>query len=186
MDKEKKLQNLKKEIEVCPLCKEDGIGVPVFGEGNPDAQVIFVGEAPGREEARTGRPFIGRSGKLLRSLINQIGLKEEDVYITSPVKYLPSYGTPKKKDIIHARTHFDKQLSIIDPQIVILLGKTAAYAVLDEEVAILTRHGEIVEKDGKNFMITLHPAAVLRFNKNEPLLRADFEKAKKLITSNLT
>jgi DNA polymerase len=154
----------------------------VFGEGDPDSRVMFVGEAPGRQEAETGRPFIGRSGQLLRSLIRGIGLTEEDVYITSPVKYLPEYGTPKKQDIVHARTHFDRQVGIIAPQILVLLGKTAMYAVLDEDISILKHHGQMRERDGRTYFLTLHPAAVLRFSKYKSIIEEDFRKLKNHLT----
>src|SRR5580704_5798504 len=103
MNKQQALDKIAKEIENCKLCKVGKNGMAVPGEGNPDAAIAFIGEAPGRQEAATGRPFIGRSGQLLRSLIRGIGLNEEDVYITSPVKYLPDRGTPTSQDIAHGR-----------------------------------------------------------------------------------
>lgn len=181
MSKSEKLKQLEQEILTCKICKEHGIGKMVFGEGNPDAKVMFVGEAPGRQEAESGRPFIGRSGQLLRALIRGIGLKEDEVYITSPVKYLPEYGTPKKTDIIHARTHFDKQVAIIHPQIMVLLGKTACFAILDEDIPLLKEHGTLIKKESNNYFLTLHPAAVLRFSKYKPIIEADFQKMKELL-----
>ena len=91
MKKTKQLEMIAEEIRICEECRIDRVGVAVVGEGNSDADIVFIGEAPGKTEAEEGRPFIGRSGKLLRSLIVSSGLKEEDVYITSPVKYLPVY-----------------------------------------------------------------------------------------------
>ncbi|HSX40464.1 MAG TPA: uracil-DNA glycosylase, partial [Candidatus Saccharimonadales bacterium] len=99
-DKQKALDKITSEIENCKICKVGKSGKAVPGEGNPDADIVFLGEAPGKTEALTGRPFVGRSGKLLRSLIKEAGLKEEDIYITSPVKYLPDRGTPTPADII--------------------------------------------------------------------------------------
>src|ERR1700685_3374875 len=101
MDKQKELDRLAREIENCKICKIGKNGKAVPGEGNPDAKIAFIGEAPGKQEAVIGRPFIGRSGQLLRSLIREIGLKEDEVYITSPVKYLPERGTPTSEDIAH-------------------------------------------------------------------------------------
>ena len=86
MNKKKELLKIAREIEKCALCRKWGTGEPVPGEGNPEAKIVFIGEAPGRQEARTGRPFVGRSGKLLRAAILEAGLSDEDVYITSPVK----------------------------------------------------------------------------------------------------
>src|ERR1043166_605202 len=100
MNKRKELERIAKEIASCKICKRNSIGKPVPGEGNPNARIIFVGEAPGKTEAATGRPFVGRSGKFLRTNIQKIGLNDvKDVYITSPVKYLPKRGTPDKRQI---------------------------------------------------------------------------------------
>jgi DNA polymerase len=184
MNKQIELNKLAKEIEKDDLYKEKFIGKMVFGEGNVDAKIMFVGEAPGKQEAESGRPFIGRSGKLLRSYITGIGLKEADVYITSPVKYLPAHGTPTPKEIERARVHFFKQVDIIQPKLLVLLGKTALYAALNESLPILKHHGEIREKDGRHFFLTLHPAAVLRFSKFKPFLEADFQKLKEFIKKN--
>src|SRR5205814_7925733 len=102
------------EIVTCPICPVGKSGKAVPGEGNPDADIVFIGEAPGKQEAASGRPFIGRSGQLLRNLIRSIGLDDEkDVYITSPVKYLPDRGTPTSQDIAHGRIHLMKQFEVI-------------------------------------------------------------------------
>src|SRR2546425_9448635 len=107
IDKQTQLDKISKEIELCKVCKVGKTGKAVPGEGNPDAKIVFLGEAPGKKEAETGRPFVGRSGQLLRSLIKEVGLKEDEVYITSPVKYLPLRGTPTPQDIAHGKTHLD-------------------------------------------------------------------------------
>src|SRR5581483_4635686 len=138
--KAKALTEIDKEIAECPICPIDKIGKPVPGEGNPDADIVFIGEAPGKTESITGRPFVGRSGKLLRANITRVGLSEEDVYITSPVKYLPKRGTPTPADIAHGREHLVKQLAIIDPKIVVLMGRVAAEGVLQEKVSVTNLH----------------------------------------------
>ena len=181
MNKTEALKKLEKKIASCKLCREHGIGKMVFGEGSVDAEVMFVGEAPGKNEAREGKPFIGRSGKLLRSLIREVGLKEEDVYITSPIKYLPEYGTPKPQDIEHAKPYFNKQIEIINPKLIVLLGSVAAQAVLGEKIPTLKNHGTIVEKNGRKYFLTLHPAAALRFQKFKSLLIQDFSHLAKLM-----
>lgn len=182
MDKQKALDKIAREIEGCDECKVGKHGMAVPGEGNPDADIMFVGEAPGRTEADTGRPFIGRSGKLLRKLINEAGLKEEDVYITSPVKYLPDYITPTPKDIEHGRTHFDKQVEVIDPKIIVLLGRVACLAVIKKNISVVLRHGEIVEENGRKYYITVHPAAALRFTKMKATLEEDFKALKAIVS----
>lgn len=181
MNKKAELEKIVKTIEHCEVCKKDKSGLPVPGEGNFDADIVFLGEAPGKNEAKTGRPFIGRSGQLLRKMIRESGLREEDVFITSPVKYLPDRGTPTKEHIRHGRIHLTKQLAIIDPKIIVLLGATAIYAMLDHVVPVLKEHGTIIEQDGRKYLITLHPAAILRFPKYAPLMREDFEKLNNIV-----
>ncbi len=192
MDQQKELDKVAQEIEICKICKIGKSGKAVPGEGNPDADVVFIGEAPGKNEAMVGRPFIGRSGKLLRRFITEVlGLKESEVFITSPVKYLPDSGTPSSSDIAHGKIHLEKQLEIIDPKIIVLLGRVAVEGVLGLRVAVKKDHGKIIEKDGpsrvghprrsRKYFITLHPAAVVRFAKNRGDFEEDFKKIKKLL-----
>lgn len=187
-DKAVKLERIAKEIERCKVCKKDKSGKAVPGEGNPDASIVFIGEAPGRQEAMTGRPFVGRSGKFLREQIRELGFKEEDVFITSPVKYLPDRGTPTKSHTEHGRIHLTKQLDIINPKIIVLLGKVACLAILNEEIPIKKRHGEIVEKNPstssgqvQKYFISFHPSAALRFPKLKKSFVEDFKKLKSIL-----
>jgi uracil-DNA glycosylase len=183
MNKQQALDIIAKEIEKCKICKVGKSGKSVPGEGNPDAKIVFIGEAPGRQESIIGRPFIGRSGQLLRSFIREAGLKEDEVYITSPVKYLPDRGTPTSDDIAHGRIHLMKQFEIIQPKIVVLLGRVAAEGVLEKKVAVSKEHGQIIaEENGVKYYLTFHPAAALRFpHKFKPLLQKDFGRLQKLI-----
>lgn len=197
MDKASQLQKIAQEIEQCGVCKAGKSGKPVPGEGNPDADIVFVGEAPGKTEAKIGRPFVGRSGELLRSLISEVGLKEEEVFITSPVKYLPGRSarqspdgsrrlaggsTPSSQDIVHGREHLVKQLRAIDPKFVVLLGRVAAEGVLQKKVFVIKEHGKIIhEENGRRYFLTLHPAAAIRFQKYRPVIKADFEILKLLL-----
>jgi uracil-DNA glycosylase len=183
MDKQAALDEITKEIEQCEVCKVDKIGVAVSGEGNPDADVVFIGEAPGKQEAKTGRPFIGPSGKLLRSLIRDVlGLDDvKDVYITSPVKYLPIKITPKPAEIAHGKTHLDKQLAIVDPKIIVLMGGVAAQGVLGEKIAVTSEHGKVLERNGKKYFITVHPAAGLRFPPLKETFKEDFQKLREVL-----
>lgn len=192
------MQKIAKEIESCDVCKIGKSGKAVVGEGSLDSKIVFIGEAPGKNEAIVGRPFIGRSGKLLRSMITSIGLLESEVYITSPVKYLPDRparqspdgsrrlaggGTPTSSDISHGRIHLMRQFEIIKPKFVVLLGRVAAEGVLEKKVAVVKEHGEIIEeKDGVKYFLTLHPAAVLRFPSKYKLeFEKDFKKLKSLL-----
>lgn len=176
-----KLEKIAAEIRRCEVCKNNKSGLSVPGEGNPNAKVLFLGEAPGKQEAASGRPFIGRSGQLLRSLIRQIGLDEKRIFITSVVKYLPDRGTPSRSDILHGRVHLEKQLSIIEPKLVVLLGSVASQGMLDGKYPINKSHGTIIKKDGRKLFLTFHPAAALRFPPLKKLLEEDFKKLKGLI-----
>ncbi len=178
------LQAIAEQIAKCRICKKDKIGVAVPGEGNPNADIVFIGEAPGKQEAKTGRPFIGPAGKMLRGLLAAIKLRDEDVFITSPVKYLPVYVTPKEFDIKHGRIHLFKQLGIIKPKIIVLMGNTACMAVLGEKFPIAKVHGTIIQRERKSYFISYHPAAPLYSPSLRPVLKKDFFKLKKLITAN--
>ena len=182
------LEKIAEEIKRCKICKMGKSGKAVPGEGNPDADIVFIGEAPGRKEAATGRPFIGRSGQLLHSLIREVGLKEEEVYITSPVKYLPAGkaglpgGTPTSSDIAHGRIHLMKQLDVIDPKLIVLMGSVAVQGVLQSRIPVKKEHGKVIEQDGKKYFITLHPAAALRFPPLREIIKEDFQKLKGIIS----
>ena len=180
--KEQALSDIATEIASCRVCKKGKQGLPVPGEGNADADIVFLGEAPGKEEAKTGRPFIGRAGKVLRgNIIEILKLDPLDVYITSPVKYFPPYGRPTSQDIIHGKKHLFAQLAVIQPKLVVLMGSVACEAVLGESVKISQVHGTIVEKDSIRYYITYHPAAILHAPQTRPFLIEDFKKLKKLV-----
>jgi len=182
--KAKALRKIAEKISHCPLCRKGGTGKAVPGEGNPDARIVFIGEAPGREEAKTGRPFVGRSGKLLRQTIRDTGLDEAEVFITSPVHYLPLRGTPSTTMIHHGRKHLFEQLSIIKPDMIVLLGNSACVALLDGKEEITKKHGTLVKRDGRTYFITVHPAYAIRFAKGKEMLLSDFAKLKHLIASS--
>jgi DNA polymerase len=180
--KQKALDKIARKIAACKICQQGKVGLPVPGEGNAAADIVFIGEAPGKEEAKTGRPFIGRSGKLLRQLINETGLSENEVFITSPVKYLPEYVTPTPEDVAHGRVHLMEQFKIIEPKVVVLLGRVAALAVLEKDISVAKERGTVVEKDGLKYLMTYHPAAPLYSPKVKAELLKDFEKLKTLIS----
>jgi uracil-DNA glycosylase family 4 len=181
MKKEKALAQIALEIENCKICKKNSIGLAVPGEGNANADVVFLGEAPGRKESECGRPFVGPSGKILRALIKEVGLTDENIFITSPVKYLPKYVTPTLADVVHGRTHLIAQLDIIQPKIIVLLGRVAALAMLDRNILIAKEHGKIVEQNGRKYLLAYHPAAQLHNPNIKGELLKDFKKLKKLI-----
>ena len=179
--KERELKKIASAIAACRECRKDCTGKPVPGEGSADARVVFIGEAPGREEAKTGRPFVGRSGKLLRQMIREIGLDETMVFITSPVHYLPLRGTPSTAMIEHGKEHLARQLAVIQPEILVLLGATACRALLGRKIEVAKEHGSIVQHEGLTCFITIHPAYAVRFVKGKELLAADFGRVKGLL-----
>jgi DNA polymerase len=181
--KTKALEAIAEAIATCPVCRRDKVGLPVPGEGNPDADIVFLGEAPGKQEAKTGRPFIGPSGKILRQHITELGLAFEDVFITSPVKYLPSYVTPTNEDIAHGKIHLAEQLEIIDPKVIVLLGRVAALAMLGGKGPVLKTHGTFLEQDDRTYFLTIHPAAQLYSPKMAAVLSEDFKKLKNFLAS---
>lgn len=175
------LESIAKQIERCRVCKLNKIGKAVPGEGSPDARVMFVGEAPGKTESQTGRPFVGRSGKLLREMILEAGLDEQEVFITSALKYLPEHVTPKPAEIEHGRGHLFKQIEVIKPDIIVLLGRFAALSILHENISMVESRGKIIEKDGRRYLIMYHPAAALYTNALRGSLMMDFNTLKRLL-----
>lgn len=183
------LDQIAQEIALCTACKVGKIGKAVPGEGDPNAKIVFIGEAPGRTEGETGKPFIGRSGQYLTKLIESIGLNRKDVFITSPVKYFPvikrTNGTvigraPTDAEIAHGKTHLFRQLNVIKPKIIVLLGRVAAVALLGKSPMISQAHGTSITQDRRKYFITYHPAAAIRFKKFKPLIESDFKKFKRL------
>ncbi|GAC1412481.1 MAG: uracil-DNA glycosylase [Candidatus Doudnabacteria bacterium] len=183
--KQQQLDLIAEEIENCKLCKKNTIGKAVPGEGNADADIIFIGEAPGKNEAETGKPFIGRAGKLLRAGIASLGIKDEEVFITSPVKRLPKHITPTFAEIEHGKKHLLKQFNIIDPKIVVLLGRVGALAMLGKNLQMTKEHGKILNgEDGRLYFLMLHPAAPLHSPKLRVELDSDFKKLKALLNKH--
>jgi len=178
--KKNRLAQIASLISQCKQCRRNKIGLPVPGEGSANARVMFVGEAPGKTEAQTGRPFVGRAGKLLRELIAQAGLKPSEIFITSPVKYLPKHVTPTVKEITHGRGHLVEQIAVIRPKLIVLLGRVAVKAVLNRDCSPAKEHGTIIRRDGQEYFVMYHPAAALHAPALRPVLRRDFAKLKKI------
>jgi DNA polymerase len=114
-------------------------------------------------------------------MIGEIGLDERRVFITSPVHYLPLRGTPSAKTVLHGREHLLKQLSVIDPEIVVLLGNTACLALFGSKASLTREHGRVVRKDGRTYLITYHPAYAMRFPEGKKQFASDFAKLKALL-----
>ena len=145
----------------CPLSA--GRQTIVFGEGNPEADVVFVGEGPGAEEDRTGRPFVGRAGELLDKMIRSVGWEREEVYICNVVKCRPPNNRdPAREEVAACSPFLVAQIRAIAPRVIVTLGKPAISTLLGRNVAITRERGTWKEWNGIPVMPTFHPAYLLR------------------------
>lgn len=176
------LTQLHQEIENCtrcPLYKDATFAVP--GEGPAGAQIMFVGEAPGRYEDTTGRPFVGRAGQLLTTLIEATGLKRNEVFITSIVKHRPPRNrAPTPRETHACKYWLDKQLDIIKPKLIVTLGRFGMEYFLPRE-KITQVHGKIYRLNGSYLFPVYHPAYGLRGTRALRALKDDFRKLKEVI-----
>jgi DNA polymerase len=167
----------------CPLATQ-GRSQVVFGVGNREADLVFVGEGPGAEEDKQGVPFVGRAGQLLTRLIEGIGMSRDDVYICNVVKCRPPGNRdPLPDEIATCRPYLEAQLDLLDPSVIVSLGNFATKLLLDTKVGITKLRGqEHPYRDGAVLIPMLHPAAVLR-NGGAALAqaRADFVTAKRAL-----
>ena len=150
--------------QLCPiLCKSRK--TTVFGEGNPDTEVFFIGEAPGAEENRTGRPFVGPAGQLLRNFIKACGWAPEDVYIANIIKCQPPQNrTPSKEEAANCRLILDLQIRIINPSYIVCLGATAAQSILGVDTPIGQLRGRFYEYNDRKVVCTYHPSFIIRMD----------------------
>jgi DNA polymerase len=155
----------------------------VFGEGNPKAKLMFIGEGPGREEDESGRPFVGRAGQLLTKIIEAMGLKREDVYIANIVKCRPPANrTPLEDEIINCAPYLMQQIKVIKPKVIVTLGSPASCTLLNEKIKISSIRGTFYEwNDGIKLMPTFHPAYLLRNPNDKKLVWEDVQKVMPLI-----
>ncbi|MEK7556579.1 MAG: uracil-DNA glycosylase [Patescibacteria group bacterium] len=181
-EKEEALDKLHKQIEKADLPLKTAASRLVPGEGNPNADVVFVGEAPGVEEDKQGRPFVGAAGKFLNQLIESIGWKREDVYIANLIKHRPPNNRDPLPIEIEAYTPWlDKQLDIIKPKLIVTLGRYSMAYFLGEGLSITKVHGQPKRKGGRVVMPMYHPAAALYRGDLRPVLAAEFKKIPKVL-----
>lgn len=182
------LEELHKKAAICTKCPlHKGRTQVVFGEGNPEAQLVFVGEAPGAEEDIQGKPFVGAAGQLLTKIIEAMGMKRSDVYICNIIKCRPSQNRqPLLEEISACKPYIVAQLDIIQPKIVCALGRYAVLALLGKDEPISKIRGNFYEckginpalacKGGVKVMPTFHPAYLLRNPSAKRLVWADMKK----------
>ena len=159
------LAAVRADIGDCTRCKLHGLGRKqiVFGVGNPHAELMFVGEAPGGDEDIQGIPFVGRAGQLLTKIIEAIGLKRDEVYIANVIKCRPPQNrNPEPDEVDTCRPFLFQQIDIIAPKVIVALGKFAAQTLLETADPISRLRGRVYEYRGAKLIPTFHPAYLLR------------------------
>ncbi len=176
------LEKIRKQVVVCTnceLCKTRTNAVP--GKGSPNAQIMFIGEAPGRTEDLRGEPFVGAAGKKLDTLLENNGILRESVYITNVVKCRPPNNRIPTLDEQQACSEYLKaEIEFINPKVICVLGNTACNSILGQG-DITKNHGQIVEKNGRTYFLTFHPAATIYNQQLYSLMEQDIRLLKKLI-----
>lgn len=158
------LVKIREDIGDCTRCKlHKGRNKIVFGDGNPKARLVFVGEGPGADEDKQGLPFVGRAGRLLTQMIEAMGLQRQDVYICNVVKCRPPDNRkPEDDEVSTCSPYLLRQLDVIDPKVLVCLGAVAAQTLLETTRGISQFRGEWMTWHGHKLMATYHPAYLLR------------------------
>ena len=158
------LDDLANQASACTACSlSQGRTQVVFGVGNPEADIVFIGEAPGRDEDIQGKPFVGRAGKLLDRMLASLGLDRTSAYIMNVIKCRPPGNRdPKPEEVVACSRWFEPQWQAIDPKMVVLLGRVAAHEVLSTDAPLATLRGRWHEVRGVPVRVTYHPAYLLR------------------------
>jgi uracil-DNA glycosylase family 4 len=185
--------NLASLDEVVKKCKKCNLHETrkntVFGEGDPDSDIMIIGEAPGREEDEAGRPFIGRAGKLLNEFLKSIGLNRDLVFITNTIKCRPPENRdPGIVEINACSDYLDQQINIIKPKVLVLLGKIAANRLLGEDIPMseLRLKKFFIDKYDIPIIVFYHPAYILRSPSQKKKVWDDLQYLKGIIDSNVS
>ena len=181
------LQQVHDEIaacRLCPLSRTRTRAVP--GEGAPDADVMFVGEGPGVDEDRQGRPFVGAAGRLLTDHLRRIGLDRRGIFITNVVKCRPPDNRdPEPAEIEACRDYLLSQIALINPKIICTLGRFAAQTLIDPTLSITREHGKPRRRSGILYLPIYHPAAALHQARYIDGLESDFRQLRTLLDREL-
>jgi len=167
----------------CPLHASRTHAVP--GEGPVPGEVFILGEAPGAKEDQLGRPFVGPSGMLLEYSLAAAGLSRQDVYITSCVKCRPPNNrTPHTNELDTCQAAWlNRQIELVNPHILVLLGKVAIRQVLQDERSLRLVHGEVIEREGRQYLLTYHPAVAFHVPETRESMKEDMAKLKELMAA---
>ncbi|MDP6050686.1 MAG: uracil-DNA glycosylase [SAR202 cluster bacterium] len=175
-------EQLIRQVNECKLCTlSQKRNLPVPGEGSLNADIVFIGEGPGFYEDQQGRPFVGAAGQLLENLLESIGLNREDVYITNMVKCRPPNNRdPLPSEIDACRPYLDRQLEIINPKVIVTLGR---YSFAKFFPGVPISKGRGVPQKWNNLLIypVYHPAAALRNGKFRSILESDFQELPRIL-----
>lgn len=167
-----------RDCKACPLY-ESRTNV-VFGKGNPNSQILFIGEAPGRQEDEQGLPFVGASGKLLDKYLDAVDLSLDDIYIANILKCRPPNNRdPKEEEEQACIGYLRSQLSVIQPKIIVCLGRISAYKIIKPDFKITQEHGKWFKKGNYLMTAVYHPSALLRDPRKRDDMMADFIEIKK-------
>jgi len=182
MTKRERLDKLNKKMSACSECAlRCGASRVVPGDGNPEAEIMFIGEAPGKKEDETGIPFVGAAGKFLNEMLSSIGLKREYIYIANVVKCRPPQNRdPLAEEVAACWPWLQKQIEIIDPKLIVTLGRHSLNRFFPE-LKISETHGKIFQAElpkigRRNFYALYHPAAALYNGSMREVLKKDFKK----------
>ncbi len=176
MQKKEEMEKIKDNIANCKLCKlcSDRKN-PVPGFGNINTKVLFVGEAPGKNEDEKGLPFIGMAGRILDEAFEKAGIHRKEVYITNVVKCRPPNNrVPEQEEIDNCKRYLNEEIKLISPNIICILGATALQSILNLK-GIHTLRGKTIVKDNNTYFITYHPAATIYNNKLKEIFFKDIE-----------
>ena len=181
-DKQAKLEEFKKEYLGCARCNlRAQCTQVVFGEGNPEARLMLIGEGPGGDEDTQGRPFVGLAGQLLDKILLAAGIPREQVYISNVVKCRPPYNRkPEPGEMRVCLTILAGELLIIRPQFIVLLGSTALQGVVDPNASITKMRGKWLEMAGFKLLPTYHPGALLRDEAKKRDVWEDFQELRRV------
>jgi uracil-DNA glycosylase len=178
------LRNIVIACEKCRLSKSRT--QVVYGVGNPSADLMFIGEAPGRDEDIQGEPFVGRAGQLLTDIIKAMGLGRDDVYIANVVKCRPPENrNPEQDELDACRPHIRRQIEIIQPRIIVTLGRFALQSLTEKGYAISSVRGQWLDYNGIKVMPTYHPAYLLRTPSAKKEVWADMKKVMAELSTQL-
>lgn len=179
------LEALRTDVSACRACAlAGGRTQTVFGNGDPRARWMFIGEAPGRDEDVRGEPFVGKAGRLLGAMLNALGLTRDQVYVANVVKCRPPHNRdPEAAERLACRGYLDAQIRAVRPELLIALGRVAAASLLETDAALGALRGRIHTLPGSELpvLVTYHPAYLLRQPEHKARVWADLLRARQLV-----